>query len=58
MLDSAARTTQRFHGQMYALYIRQGELEREADAQTQALDSDDHRESVAAFFEKRPPRFR
>jgi enoyl-CoA hydratase/carnithine racemase len=34
------------------------ELVREADAQTQALESDDHRESVAAFFEKRPPRFR
>ena len=34
------------------------EFEREADAQTQALDSEDHQESVAAFFEKRAPRFR
>jgi enoyl-CoA hydratase/carnithine racemase len=34
------------------------EFEREADAQTQAIDSDDHQESVAAFFEKRPPKFR
>ncbi|MFN2589251.1 MAG: enoyl-CoA hydratase/isomerase family protein [Actinomycetota bacterium] len=34
------------------------ELEREADAQSVCLDSDDHRESVAAFLEGRPPKFR
>jgi enoyl-CoA hydratase/carnithine racemase len=33
------------------------ELEREADAQALARESDDHRESVAAYFEKRPPTF-
>jgi enoyl-CoA hydratase/carnithine racemase len=34
------------------------ELERELDAQALCLDSDDHRESVAAFLERRPPKFR
>jgi enoyl-CoA hydratase/carnithine racemase len=34
------------------------ELEREGDAQAICLDSDDHKESVAAFLEGRPPRFR
>jgi enoyl-CoA hydratase/carnithine racemase len=34
------------------------ELEREADAQTICIDSDDQRESVAAFLEGRPPKFR
>lgn len=33
------------------------ELEREGEAQALCLESDDHRESVAAFLEKRPPRF-
>ncbi len=33
------------------------ELEREADAQAISLDSDHHRESVAAFLEKRAPKF-
>jgi enoyl-CoA hydratase/carnithine racemase len=33
------------------------ELEREADAQAICLDSDHHRESVAAFLEKRAPTF-
>lgn len=32
-------------------------LEREQLAQQACLASDDHREAVAAFFEKRPPRF-
>jgi enoyl-CoA hydratase/carnithine racemase len=35
----------------------EAELEREADAQAQCLASEDHRESVAAFFERRPPAF-
>lgn len=35
----------------------EAELEREARAQREALASSDHREAVAAFFEKRPPRF-
>jgi enoyl-CoA hydratase len=34
------------------------DLEREADAQAISLDSDHHRESVAAFLEKRAPKFR
>jgi enoyl-CoA hydratase/carnithine racemase len=34
------------------------ELEREAESQALALGSDDHQESVAAFLEKRPPKFR
>ena len=33
------------------------ELEREGAAQLQCLESDDHRESVAAFLEGRSPRF-
>jgi enoyl-CoA hydratase/carnithine racemase len=33
------------------------ELEGEADAQSVCLESDDHRESVAAFLEGRRPRF-
>jgi enoyl-CoA hydratase/carnithine racemase len=32
-------------------------LRAEAAAQVRCLQSDDHREAVAAFFEKRPPRF-
>jgi two-component system, OmpR family, sensor histidine kinase KdpD len=31
MLESAARATQRFHGQMLAVYVKQGELERAAE---------------------------
>jgi 2-(1,2-epoxy-1,2-dihydrophenyl)acetyl-CoA isomerase len=31
-------------------------LEREAQAQATCIDSDDHREAVAAYLEKRPPR--
>jgi enoyl-CoA hydratase/carnithine racemase len=33
------------------------ELDREAEAQTTCVQSEDHREAVAAFFEKRSPRF-
>jgi 2-(1,2-epoxy-1,2-dihydrophenyl)acetyl-CoA isomerase len=33
------------------------ELEREAQAQATCIDSEDHREAVAAFLEKRSPRF-
>jgi enoyl-CoA hydratase/carnithine racemase len=33
------------------------ELSHEADAQAEALRSEDHREAVAAFLEQRPPRF-
>jgi enoyl-CoA hydratase/carnithine racemase len=33
------------------------EFEREAQAQTTCVQSEDHREAVAAFFEKRSPRF-
>jgi enoyl-CoA hydratase/carnithine racemase len=32
-------------------------LERDAHAQATCIDSEDHREAVAAFMEKRPPRF-
>jgi 2-(1,2-epoxy-1,2-dihydrophenyl)acetyl-CoA isomerase len=35
----------------------EAELMREARAQREALSSADHREAVAAFFEKRPPTF-
>ena len=31
MLESGARATQRFHGQMLATYVKQGELSREAE---------------------------
>ena len=33
------------------------EFDREARAQTTSVQSDDHREAVAAFFEKRAPKF-
>ncbi len=33
------------------------ELDREADAQTRAVQSEHHREAVAAFLEGRAPRF-
>jgi enoyl-CoA hydratase/carnithine racemase len=33
------------------------EFEREADAQTRAIQSEHHREAVAAFLEGRAPRF-
>lgn len=33
------------------------ELEREAQAQATCIDSEDHREAVAAYLEKRSPRF-
>jgi 2-(1,2-epoxy-1,2-dihydrophenyl)acetyl-CoA isomerase len=32
-------------------------LERDAQAQATAVESEDHREAVAAYLEKRPPRF-
>jgi enoyl-CoA hydratase/carnithine racemase len=32
-------------------------LERDAQAQATCIDSEDHREAVAAFLEKRPARF-
>jgi len=35
MLDSASRATQRFHGQMLAVYVKQGELDRAADESLQ-----------------------
>ena len=35
----------------------EAELEQAAHAQVQSVDSDDHREAVAAFLEKRTPRF-
>jgi enoyl-CoA hydratase/carnithine racemase len=35
----------------------EAELERVADAQAQCLSGQDHRESVAAFLERRPPSF-
>jgi enoyl-CoA hydratase/carnithine racemase len=34
------------------------EFDREAQAQTACVQSEDHREAVAAFFEKRSPRFK
>jgi len=34
------------------------ELDREAQAQTVCVQSEDHREAVASFFEKRSPRFK
>jgi enoyl-CoA hydratase/carnithine racemase len=33
------------------------DLERQAQAQAQAIESEDHREAIEAFLEKRPPRF-
>ncbi len=33
------------------------ELEREAEAQVRCLTSEDHREAISAYFEKRPARF-
>lgn len=36
MLESGARATLRFHGQMLAVYVKQGELSREADEALQA----------------------
>jgi enoyl-CoA hydratase/carnithine racemase len=33
------------------------QFEREADAQAECIQSDDHREAVSAFLERRPPRF-
>jgi two-component system sensor histidine kinase KdpD len=39
MLESGARSTLRFHGQMFALYVKQGDLSREAEeALRQNLD--------------------
>jgi two-component system sensor histidine kinase KdpD len=39
MTDSAARATQRFHGQMLAVYVKQGELQRaEEEALQENLD--------------------
>jgi enoyl-CoA hydratase/carnithine racemase len=35
----------------------EAELQREAEAQAASIRSQDHREAVAAFLEKRPPRF-
>lgn len=32
-------------------------LERDAQAQATCIDTEDHREAVAAYLEKRPPRF-
>jgi two-component system sensor histidine kinase KdpD len=36
MLESGARSTQRFHGQMLAVYVKQGDLQREAEEALQA----------------------
>jgi 2-(1,2-epoxy-1,2-dihydrophenyl)acetyl-CoA isomerase len=33
------------------------DMERQAQAQAQAIESEDHREAIEAFLEKRPPRF-
>jgi 2-(1,2-epoxy-1,2-dihydrophenyl)acetyl-CoA isomerase len=33
------------------------DLERQGQGQAQAIESEDHREAVEAFLEKRPPRF-
>jgi enoyl-CoA hydratase/carnithine racemase len=35
----------------------EADLERQGQAQAQAIESEDHREAVQAFLEKRPPRF-
>ena len=32
-------------------------LEREAESQARCITSEDHREAVAAFLEKRPPKY-
>ena len=36
----------------------EGSLEREAESQARCITSEDHREAIAAFLEKRPPRYK
>jgi 2-(1,2-epoxy-1,2-dihydrophenyl)acetyl-CoA isomerase len=35
----------------------EGSFEREAESQARCISSEDHREAIAAFLEKRPPKY-